>query len=99
MAARVLKRKDNADAPVTGQVNRLGTSENQEPIPALTRHQVQLRDGGRCTQLDARGNRCENRRWIDIHHIRARRLAGANTLENLVTLCSAHHRMEHGQKG
>ena len=45
-----------------------------------------------------RGERCENRRWIDVHHVRPRSLGGANTLENLVMLCSAHHRMVHERK-
>ena len=95
-AERVLKRKtDNAAASVTGHTNRVNESGNREAIPAIVRHQIQLRDGGRCTHQDVEGQRCKSRRWIDIHHIRARSLGGGNTLENLTTLCSAHHRMAH----
>lgn len=99
-AGRILKKMaipvaNDAPASVTGHTNRVESSENRDPIPAAIRHQVQLRDGGRCTHLSARGDRCESRRWIDIHHVRARSLGGANSLENLVTLCTAHHRLDH----
>lgn len=97
-AARVLKRKVNADAPVTGQVKRLETSENREPIPAAIRHQIQLRDGGRCSHVDPNGSLCENRRWLDVHHVLERSQGGGNDLENLVTLCAPHHKMEHDRR-
>lgn len=96
-AERVMKRKaahDDALACVTGHVE--GTLPvNGGPIPAHVRHQVQLRDGGQCAHLNPSGARCENRRWIDIHHVRPRSLGGSNTPDNLITLCSAHHKMEH----
>lgn len=97
-AERVLKKKGiNASASVTGHANRVDLSENRQLIPSSIRHQVQLRDGGQCAHVRASGERCENRRWLDIHHVRPRNEGGGNGLENLVTLCSAHHRMEHGR--
>ena len=97
-AKRVMKRKtkspgNNASACVTGHAERGGV--NREAIPAVIRHQVLLRDSGQCAHLNEQGIRCENRRWIDLHHIRPRSLGGVNASENLITLCSAHHRMEH----
>jgi hypothetical protein len=85
-AERILKKpvKENAaPARVTGHV-----------VQSL-KHKVNERDGGRCSHRDSDGKRCENRRWLDIHHIRPRSEGGLNTLENLVILCSAHHKMEH----
>jgi 5-methylcytosine-specific restriction endonuclease McrA len=64
-------------------------------VPQVVKHLVQKRDGGRCAHEDSNGRRCENRRWLDIHHIRPRSLGGLNKQENLTTLCSAHHKMEH----
>ena len=98
-AERVLKRKtnpieNNAPACVTGQVERREAGK-RKPIPAVIRHQALLRDEGRCVHLDEQGERCENRRWVDLHHILPRSLGGADTVENLAALCSAHHRMEH----
>ena len=90
-AERVLGRRgDNAPACVTGHVG---------VVPALVRHQVILRDLRRCRHVDTRGARCENRRWIDVHHVKPRSEGGTNAIENLITLCSAHHRMEHMSRG
>jgi hypothetical protein len=90
-AERVLKR--DADACVARHVDRVDQSDNG-PIPAKTKHQVTFRDGCQCTHTE-NGKRCENRRWLDVHHIILRSQGGTNALENLRTLCSAHHRMEH----
>lgn len=56
------------------------------------------RDGWTCQHC---GERCTNRnganpkRWIQAHHIKARRDGGGDELENLVTLCmECHHREE-----
>jgi 5-methylcytosine-specific restriction endonuclease McrA len=71
-----------------------GHSNSQKPLLAQTKHQVNLRDQGQCTFVSD-GNRCENQRWIEFHHVVPRSKGGSNNLENLVTLCSAHHRMQH----
>jgi 5-methylcytosine-specific restriction endonuclease McrA len=93
-AARVMKRKNAAPAPVTGHVEPK-EPENQEPIPAVVKHQVSLRDGGQCVHRNDQGERCLSRRWIHLHHIRPRSQGGPNSVENLVTLCSVHHGIEH----
>ena len=96
-AERVMKRKkesneNNAAACVTVTHNG---PESPETIPSIRRHQVQLRDGGRGGHFDKQGERCRNRRWLDVHHVRPRSEGGDHRLENLITLCSAHHRAEH----
>jgi hypothetical protein len=48
------------------------------------------RDGGRC-----RVPGCRHAVFTDVHHLRLRSEGGENTIENLVTLCSAHHRAIH----
>ena len=98
-AERIMNRKsgtpkNDADSCVTGHVD----GANREPIPASVRHQVQFRDGGKCAHVNARGERCENRRWLDVHHIQPRSMGGDNRLENLQLLCSAHHRSEHARE-
>ena len=40
----------------------------RKPISAKVRHQVHLRDGGRCTHRDPQGQRCSSRRYLEIHH-------------------------------
>jgi hypothetical protein len=48
------------------------------------------RDGGRC-----RVPGCRHAVFVDVHHLELRSEGGGNTLENLVTMCSAHHRAIH----
>lgn len=57
--------------------------------------QVQLRDQGQCTHRHPTGQRCHEKRWLHVHHIVPRRRGGLDTLENLATLCSGHHRLIH----
>jgi 5-methylcytosine-specific restriction endonuclease McrA len=54
------------------------------------KHQVHLRDQGKCQETN-----CEDARWIDIHHIRPVSEGGDNILENLITLCRVHHQGQH----
>ncbi len=60
-------------------------------LPASLKHPVQLRDKGRCSHHYQDGTRCENTRYLEIHHIKPLAKGGTNTLENLTTLCSGHH--------
>jgi hypothetical protein len=100
-AHRAAERKSGhaAGACVTGQASEAKSSVNREPIPAAILHQARLRDQGQCVHRDVGGRRCENRRWVHIHHVQPRGKGGPNTVENLITLCSAHHRIHHaGEK-
>jgi hypothetical protein len=51
---------------------------------------VLLRDRHRC-QLPG----CRHATFVDVHHLRAREVGGGHDLENLLTLCGAHHRACH----
>jgi len=69
--------------------------QTRSPIPAAIRHQVMLRDRGECQGKIPQGTRCGCRQWTDIHHIRPVSLGGSNDPDNLLTLCSGHHRLVH----
>ncbi|MBI3543857.1 MAG: HNH endonuclease [Deltaproteobacteria bacterium] len=58
---------------------------------AVLRRQTLRRDEGRCMHLNSRGHRCNSSRWVDIHHVVPKSHGGEDVLENLVTLCKAHH--------
>jgi hypothetical protein len=58
-------------------------------------HQVTRRDQETCQFIYQDGSQCEERKWLDRHHIIHRKNGGQDSLENLVTLCSSHHRMVH----
>jgi len=54
------------------------------------RRALQARDEGHC-QFPG----CENRRWVDAHHIVHWARGGETKLDNLVLLCGRHHRLVH----
>jgi len=70
-------------------------SPKREPIPANLLHQINLRDERRCTFIKSNEARCNQTRWIEIHHKIPVSQGGGNTLENLITLCAAHHKWVH----
>ena len=67
---------------------------NPRVIPAHLKHSVQTRDQAQCTHSKS-GKRCQERRWLDIHHIEPLAQGGETTLNNLTLLCKAHHQMLH----
>lgn len=95
--SRAEKPIDNQQVP--GLVNPPNTSDPRSrkvrtKIQKLTLHQVNLRDQNRCTFSGARG-RCEEKRWLDSHHVISPQKGGSDEFENLTTLCRAHHQWHH----
>jgi hypothetical protein len=60
-------------------------------IPAAVRRQVIQRDGLRCTFVDAQGRRCEETRFLELHHCLPWSLSGPNTSDNLTLRCRCHN--------
>jgi hypothetical protein len=58
-------------------------------IPPTLRRALRRRDGGCCFPG------CENRRFLDAHHLHHWARGGPTTLGNLVLLCRRHHRLVH----
>ena len=54
-----------------------------------------LRDKGSCQFILESGKKCGAKYWIDLHHKIPISEGGGDEMENLITLCSAHHRMVH----
>jgi hypothetical protein len=76
-------------APGERAPNRKATRARQDIPPALPRA-VLRRDERRCRVAG-----CRNATFLDLHHIRPRSEGGSHSADNLVTLCSAHHRALH----
>ncbi len=51
-----------------------------------------------CTYVDQNGQRCGERRHLDIHHIIPKSKGGSDAEENLTLLCTGHHRAHHKSK-
>ena len=79
--------------PVTGQVRPQRWIRLK--LPAALVHAIHMRDQHQCTHRDLQGKRCSNTRWLEVHHIQPKAFGGADTLENLTTLCASHHRHMH----
>ena len=92
--ANARKERKPKQPPKELCVNKIPIAK-RKPIPAATAHAVKLRDGNQCTEIHEDGARCENTRWLHIHHIIRVADGGTNELDNLTTLCSVHHELHH----
>jgi len=78
-------------APKAAHVGYVGhVGRARQAVPPALRRAVLLRDHHSC-----RVPGCTNTHYVDVHHIHPRSEGGRNTLENLITICSAHHRATH----
>jgi 5-methylcytosine-specific restriction endonuclease McrA len=73
-------------------------SPKRTPIPMATQHQVNLRDKGLCRFILPTGGTCHSSRFTETHHIKLLSQGGTHNLENLITLCGAHHKHVHETK-
>jgi 5-methylcytosine-specific restriction endonuclease McrA len=64
-----------------------------DAFPASLRRDVYERDGGRCSYVDARGQRCCETRYLELHHVEPFARGGAHEISNLTLRCSAHNRL------
>ena len=73
-----------------GAKGELDVGRKSRVVPAAMRRALGERDEGRC-----RFPGCENRSWVDAHHIVHWAHGGETKLENLILLCGRHHRLVH----
>jgi 5-methylcytosine-specific restriction endonuclease McrA len=70
------------------------TQGARRSLEARVKHQVILRDQYQCAYEDKNG-RCQQKRWLDVHHRRPVSQGGTDSFQNLVTLCFHHHKKAH----
>ena len=68
----------------------LDVGRRTRTIPPAIARALDVRDAGRC-----RFPGCNHRRFLDRHHIEHWSRNGETKLDNLLTLCSAHHQLVH----
>ncbi|MCB0391782.1 MAG: HNH endonuclease, partial [Bdellovibrionales bacterium] len=73
-------------------INSLG---QRTAIPAEIAHKVHLRDQGQCRHHYPSGERCNTKRWLHLHHKQPVSQGGEHSVENLISLCPAHHELAH----
>jgi Domain of unknown function (DUF222)/HNH endonuclease len=86
-------RRLACDASVVTLVEKdgepLSVGRRTRAIPPAVRRALDSRDRG------CRFPGCDNRRWVDAHHIRHWAAGGETGLDNLVLLCRHHHHLLH----
>ncbi|MBI2606081.1 MAG: HNH endonuclease [Deltaproteobacteria bacterium] len=90
-----LEARAEGSARIDGADDKSMEIRIREPIPANLLHQINLRDQRRCQFKAPGGEPCGQARWTEIHHLTPVSKGGSNTLENLRTLCSVHHKWIH----
>ncbi|HEX6299463.1 MAG TPA: DUF222 domain-containing protein [Acidimicrobiia bacterium] len=78
---------------ITRDGQPIGIGRKSRKIPDWLRRLVHHRDGGCCQHPG-----CGNTRWLQVHHIIPWAQDGPTDLDNLILLCSVHHRWVH-EKG
>ena len=61
---------------------------------AAVRRAVWLRDLGRCAFIGAGGHRCDERRFVEFHHVDPYALGGEATVEEIALRCRRHNDYE-----
>ncbi len=90
--ARELSRADAERMRCDAVISRPG-KRNTTTIPPRVRREVMARDHHRC-----QGPACGRIQFLEVHHITPRQQGGANKPDNLITLCSACHRLWHQRR-
>jgi hypothetical protein len=71
-----------------------GTAPGSRHIPAEVRRAVWLRDLGRCAFVADDGRRCDERAFVEFHHLRPYAADGEATVENIQLRCRRHNAYE-----
>jgi hypothetical protein len=79
----------------TGRPRRSrGQSDGSRNIPAEVKRGVSARDGWRCAFVAPNGRRCEERRFLEFHHVVPFAAGGKPTVDNIQLRCRAHNGYE-----
>ena len=55
------------------------------------RRAVWQRDAGRCSYVDARGQRCRETAFLELHHVEPHARSGPASVGNITLRCHAHN--------
>jgi 5-methylcytosine-specific restriction endonuclease McrA len=69
------------------------TSQSRD-IPSAVKRGASRRDGGQCGFVAPNGQRCQERAFLEFHHIRPYALGGRATVDNISLRCRRHNQYE-----
>jgi hypothetical protein len=70
------------------------TAPGSRHIPAAVKRAVWFRDRGQCAFLSPQGRRCQERAYLELHHIHPFALGGEATVGNIALRCRRHNAHE-----
>ena len=73
---------------------RPGADKPSRHIPNAVKRVVWFRDGGQCAFVSADGRRCNERTFLELHHIQPYALDGGATAANIALRCRRHNQYE-----
>ena len=76
------------------QVTDVEASEASRTIPAPVQRCVWERDGAACAFVSGDGHRCNETRFLEMHHEKPFARGGLATVDNISLRCRAHNRLE-----
>ncbi len=85
------RQRGESDAPIEHGDPCFSTRSRSRYIPAPIRREVLERDGGRCSYVDERGERCCETHYLELHHLRPFAKGGGHLTSNLTLRCAAHN--------
>jgi hypothetical protein len=72
----------------------------RQQVTITLKREVHHKSDSQCMHVDECGKRCQERRFLHIHHVRPVSEGGANDIGNLIILCAGHHRAHpHSEMG
>ncbi len=71
-----------------------GTAPDSRHVPAEVKRAVWLRDLGRCAFVGTNGRRCDERAFVEFHHLRPFAAGGEATAANVQLRCRRHNQYE-----
>ena len=96
LIARAEKRRHAGRAGAGGSGGRRsrGVAPASRGISADVQREVWARDGGQCAFISKTGHRCEERRFLEFHHVKPWAASGPPTIANIALRCRAHNDYE-----
>jgi len=92
LVADLEKRKFGGDG--RRRAVRRETSPGSRHIPVQVRHEVWVRDQGRCTFVSLEGKRCDSQKLLEYDHVEPVARGGGSTVSNLRLRCRGHNQYE-----
>jgi len=87
-----LAKKKFADTPKPGRARVKGPRARD--AAAAVKRAVWVRDLGRCAYIGPTGHRCNERRFVEFHHVDPYALGGEATVEKIELRCRRHNDYE-----